>query len=102
MATFHIAPPENFDFSEPDDWPKWQRRFEQFHIASGLSQKDEPNQINALTYLMGDRADNIFQTFTLTEEEKKKYDTVIGKFEAHFMKKRNVIFERAKFNQRSQ
>ena len=102
MATFHIAPPENFDFSKPDDWAKWRRRFERFRIAWGLSLKDEPNQIYTLIYSMGDRADDIFQTFALTEEEEKKYDTVIGKFEAHFVKKRNVIFERAKLNQRSQ
>ena len=28
--------------------------------------------------------------------------TVIGKFKAHFVKKTNVIFERAKFNHRPQ
>ena len=102
MATFHITSPENFDFSKPDDWPKWRRTFERFRIASGLSKKDEPSQINTLLYSMGDRADDIFQTFALSEEEGRKYDTVIGKFEAHFVKKRNVIFEGAKFNQRSQ
>ena len=75
MATFQIAPPENFDFSKPDDWPKWRQRFERFHMASGLSQKDEPNQINTLIYSMGNRADDIFQTFALTEEEEKKYDS---------------------------
>ena len=57
MATFQIAPPENFNFSKPDEWPRWRGRFERFRVASGLSKKDEPSQINTLIYSMGDRAD---------------------------------------------
>jgi len=102
MATFQTSPPENFEFSKPDEWQKWIRRLERFRVASGLSKKDEPSQINTLIYSMGDRADDILHTFTLTEEEEKKYSVIVDKFEAHFVKKRNVIFERAKFNQRSQ
>ena len=51
---------------------------------------------------MGDAADDILASLGLTEEEKKTYDTVVAKFQGHFVKKRNVIFERAKFNQRKQ
>ena len=35
-------------------------------------------------------------------DERKKYDTVKSKLEEHFIIKRNVIFERAKFNLRFQ
>ena len=35
-------------------------------------------------------------------EDKVKYDVVKEKFEGYFVKRRNVIFERAKFNQRRQ
>ena len=41
-------------------------------------------------------------SFGLTTEEAKQYSVVKGKFEVHFVVKRNVIFERAKFNLRSQ
>ena len=34
--------------------------------------------------------------------DSKKYSVVEGKFESHFVPRRNVIFERAKFNQRRQ
>jgi len=49
---------------------------------------------------MGDRADNI--SFKLSIEEMKRYDTVKGmdKFKTHFEKKTNIIYKRAKFNQR--
>ena len=41
-------------------------------------------------------------SFGLTAEEAKQYNVVQGKFDAHYMAKKNVIFERAKFNLRSQ
>ena len=35
-------------------------------------------------------------------EDQKKYDTVVTRFQDHFIARRNVIFERAKFNSRIQ
>ena len=51
---------------------------------------------------MGEEADDIVVSFGLTTEEAEQYNVVKGKFEAHFVVKRNIIFERAKFNLRSQ
>ena len=51
---------------------------------------------------MGAKADYIFQSFNLSEEQAKVYDTVKDKFDSHFVKRRNVIFEHAKFNRRVQ
>ncbi len=51
---------------------------------------------------MGDEADDILSTFRLSEEDGKKYDTVVGKFQGYFVKRRNTLFEREKFNQRKQ
>ena len=42
---FQVSPPEAFDFSNPENWPKWIRRFDRFRQASGLSSKDE-GQVN--------------------------------------------------------
>ena len=42
------------------------------------------------------------QSLGLTSEDQKKYDEVKKRLEAFFIIKRNVIFERAKFNLRSQ
>ena len=73
-------------------------QFERFHQVSGLSEKEEANQVNALIYTMGDTADDILSSLGLTDEEKGKYDIVKAKFQAYFVK--NV--ERAKFNGRCQ
>ena len=51
---------------------------------------------------MGEEADDIVVSFGLTAAEAKQYDSVKGKFESHFVVKRNVIFEGANFNLRSQ
>ena len=47
---------------------------------------------------MGDQADGILTPFTLSDEDRKSYTTMKSKFNNHFIQRRNVIFERAKFN----
>ena len=102
MAIFRVSPPGTFDLSQPDSWPRWIRRFERFRQASGLSSKGEESQVNTLIYTMGDKADDILSSFGLSEENQKKYSVVREKFENHFVKRRNVTFERARFNSRKQ
>ena len=81
MASFQIAPPEQFNFSQSDEWPKWCHRFECFRDASGLSQKGQVHQVNTLVYCMGDATDDILCSLDLSEDDKKIYNTVKGKFE---------------------
>ena len=55
-----------------------------------------------LIYVMGDQADDILRSFALPEEDRKNYAIVKAKFDNHFVHRRNVIFERARFNRRRQ
>ena len=102
MERFQIPPPPKFDFTKPEEWPKWLRRFERFRIASGLELQPDENQVNTLIYTMGDEAEDSVTSLHMTEEEANAYNTVIDKLEKHFVVRRNFIFERAKFNQRQQ
>ena len=102
MATYQITAPKHFNFNCPDECPCWMRKFECFRIASGLCEKSEANQVNTLIYTMGESADDILSSMGLSDEEKSNYDAVKGKFTAHFVKDINVIYERAKFNRRTQ
>ena len=79
MASYQIAPPERFDISKPDEWPKWLRRFERFRQASGLIDKDEESQVNTLIYTMGDEVDDILHSLALSADDKKKYGPVKAK-----------------------
>ncbi|TWW58965.1 hypothetical protein D4764_06G0004950 [Takifugu flavidus] len=101
-SPFSISPPENFDFSDFPSWPNWIRRFERFRVAAGLDQKGEAYQVNSLVYAMGDKADDILCTLGLSEEDKKKYKPVKEAFDKYFICKHNVIYERCRFNKRSQ
>ncbi|KAI4890341.1 hypothetical protein NFI96_013731, partial [Prochilodus magdalenae] len=102
MERFQISPPPKFDFTRPEEWPKWIKRFERFRIASGLELQAEENQVNTLIYTMGDEAEDIITSLQLTEIEASQYNMVKNKLNAHFVVRRNVIFEWAKFNQRQQ
>lgn len=89
---FSIETPQVFDFHSPSDWTKWIRRFERFRVASGLTEKQPNEQVNMLVYSMGDKADDIFESFKLSQAESKDYDKVKSMFTAHFVPKVNVIF----------
>ena len=82
--------------------PRWKRRFEQFRIASGLSTEGGQKQVSTLLYCMGEDAEDTLLSTGITSDEKKRYQTVVDKFDAFFKVRRNVIFERAKFNRRVQ
>ena len=71
---YQIAPPEKFNFSQPEEWQKWSRRFERFRQASGLTVKEETSQINTLIYAMGDEADDILTSLSLTNVSSKSQD----------------------------
>ena len=89
-----MAPPERFDFSRPDEWAKWIRRFDRFRCASGLAEIAEESQVHTLIYSMGDAADDILTSFELSEEDRKKYKTERDRFEAYFVKKKQFSSER--------
>ena len=101
MAT-KIIPPEGFDFKRPEEWEKWIRRFNRFRIASELHKESEEIQINSLIYAMGPSAADVLTTFEFDKGEEAKFDIVKLQFDQYFNVRRNVTYERAKFNQRRQ
>ena len=102
MASLQLQPPECFNFKRPDEWPKWSKRFEQFRVTSGLSTKDDTRQVCMLLYCLGEEAEDVLKSTNITEEERKVYATVLGKFDIFFQVRKNVIFKRARFNRRPQ
>ena len=55
-----------------------------------------------MIYSIGGTADDLLLSFDLSEADRKKYKPVKDIFDSHFVIKKNVIYERAKFNIRSQ
>ena len=106
-----FSPPENFRFDQPATWPEWRERFGRFRLATKLHKEDGEVQVSSLIYAMGRQAEHIYKTFDYTDiasmtdppaDPKNDYDCVMKKFDSYFVPKRNVIFQRTQFYQRSQ
>eukprot|EP00731_Ephydatia_muelleri_P000238 Em0001g238a len=93
---------EYFDFRKPDEWPRWLRRFEQYRVASGLSTEDEGKQVNTLLYCLGEEAGEVFAACDATDKAKKVYAEAVHTFEKFLGVRKNLIFERPRFNSRDQ
>ena len=105
MATSNVVTlktPENFNFSKPDQWSKWKRKFEQFASAYRLNKEEDACRISTLLYCLGEEADDVLNSTNISAEDAIKYDKVIGKFDEYFQVRKNMIYERARFNRRDQ
>ena len=94
--------PDGMDFSKPQMWPDWKKRFNRYRIASKLCKESGEIQVSTLVYAMGQESEHIFSQFALSEADQKDYDKVIAQYDKHFIPKTNVIHERAMFHQRCQ
>lgn len=95
-------PPTEFDFSRPGEWPAWRERFNRYAIASKLGSEDGEIQVSTLLYVMGSQSETVFKSLVLSTAESKVLQTVLDKLDTYFMPQKNVIHERAIFNQRIQ
>ena len=102
MASLQLKPPAAFQFSKPEEWKKWKSRFEQFRLASGLSEASEERQVSSLLYCMGEDASDVLDTTDISPENRKKYSEVLSKFDEYFKVRKNLVYERANFNRANQ
>ena len=86
-------PSKGLNFSKPEGWPSWIRRFKNYRIVSKLDLEDEKRQVSSPLYAMAEKADDIIDSFRSSDEDQNSYATVRGRFEAYFVKKRNIVFD---------
>ena len=55
-----------------------------------MIKKNSENQVNMLVYTMVNAANNILSSFGLSDEDRKKFETIMVKFESHFVKKETL------------
>ena len=68
-----------------------------------LKKETKDVQVSSLIYCMGPEAETVYSSFSFSAAtDRDNYDLVLGKFDEHFIPKKNVIFERARFNLRRQ
>lgn len=109
-----LKTPANFSFN-PEEWPAWIQEFRRYRNASKLAKEDGEIQRDTLLYIMGRESEKVFQTFRfetrmVTEGEEvleeretdTDFETLVRKFDAYFIVKRNIIHERTKVQERKQ
>ena len=85
-----FKPPDVFNFGKPTEWTSWKQRFLRYWQASQLYTKSGADQVSALIYAMGEKAEDIFQTFTFpaaTENRpnpENEFDLMLQEFTNHF------------------
>ena len=102
MAEIRLQPPDPFNFRDPDDWPCWKCQFQQFREASGLAESAAGKQVSTLLYCLGEAAEAVLSSTNVTSDDRLDYDCVLAKFNEFFQVRKNVIYERARLNQRNQ
>lgn len=106
--------PDSFDFDKPAFWPEWKKRYERFRSIEKIDQESGRLQVDSLIYTMGPEAEKIFASLTFPPtpepsaeqpvpiDPREDYATVVKLLDDYFVPKRNIIYERAKFNTRNQ
>lgn len=80
-----------------ENWKTWRDRFENYLVAAEINKKSEATQCAQLLHYIGEEGFKIYRTFTFEDTEKNKITKLIEKFEAHFLPKENLSYERFKF-----
>jgi hypothetical protein len=80
-----------------EEWKSWAQRFDIYCVASETNKKPEDVQVARFLSCIGEDALNIFNTFGLSDGDKKKMAVVRKKFDEYFTPRRNVVFERFQF-----
>lgn len=108
MATgFNLPPPSHLeihDVNVAEKWKKFRLAWDNYTLATELDKKAEKVQVATLLTIIGEEARDVFSTFTDWEDEDSstKIAPVLQKFADYCQPRKNVPFERYRFNQRVQ
>ena len=103
-AALHFKPPSqlNFEGNIAKNYKEWIRAWDIYATAIELKKKDETIQVASFLHVAGPAAQSIFDTFTLTEDEKNKLADVKNSFKEYCEPKKNVSVCRLLLDSRKQ
>lgn len=103
---FGLPPPEPLNLSGGnicENWKKFKQKYNNYEIATGINKKDDATRVATLLTVIGNEAIDVFNTLSWDEEgDEQKIEKVLLKLEQHCEPKKNVSYERYKFNSRAQ
>ena len=108
MASGYSLPPppplDIHDAQAAEKWKKFKMAWTNYALATELNKKPEAVQVAILLTVIGEEARDVFSTFTEWAKagDNKKIEPVLAKFSQYCQPRKNVPFERYRFNRRTQ
>ena len=107
MATgFALPPPSSLEIHAPNAAEKWKKfllAWKNYTLAMKLDKEEEPVQVATLLTVIGEEARDVYSTFEWTDEaDAVKIEPVLHKLGEYCEPRRNIPFERFRFNRRVQ
>ena len=92
-------PPSSLEFEGniSEHWKKWKQELEFYITATEKDNKDDKVKSSILLTCIGQHGREIYNTFSLTEENKLNFDHILDKFEEYCSPKKNMTLIRHKF-----
>ncbi|UYV66789.1 K02A2.6-like [Cordylochernes scorpioides] len=93
----NLPPPSAFtiDQNDPNKWPKWRKKFENYIITSDLDSKTIQQQRAILLHIIGDSALGIYITFGFEENaQSPTIKDILDKYDQYFRPFKNTIYRR--------
>ncbi|XP_061588346.1 uncharacterized protein LOC133452753 [Cololabis saira] len=103
MESPGVSPPRmDWESSNlPDTWRKFRQHVE-LMFSGPLQAKKEEEKCSYFLLWVGEKGRDVFNTWTLTAEQRKLLRTYYDRFEAHVTPKANPILARYKFHEKTQ
>lgn len=102
METFNLPTPLSGEGNLDHNWKAFKEEFGIYMVASEKTKKSKEVQAAIFLNLIGEYGRGLFKNFNMAEADKKDLEKIAAAFENFCEPKKNVIYERFKFNQRSQ
>ena len=101
----NLPPPAPLTFTGvvSQNYKQFEQAYQIYMVATGLDKKDIKIRANVLLHIIGPDALKVYNGFTWAEGEDKEDPThILKKFQEYCTPKKNTIYERHLFNNRSQ
>ena len=98
MANIPTPPPLKLNAEDlAEEWKYFRASYTNFEIASGLDAKEPKLRSAFFLSVIGSEAFKWYCALPITAEEKATMEGIMNAIEKHIMPKRNVVYERYRF-----
>ena len=100
-----IQPPTGLNLSsknKSENWKLYKQQWQNYQIVAQLNKKTEEYRIALFLYSIGPKAVKTYNSFDLSDEDKRNLDAIIAAFDKYAIGETKVTFERYLFNKRDQ